>query len=122
MKKIAIVDDNEDLLFTIKYGISKEKTDLDIITFNTPDEFIEATKKQKFDLLILDIMMPGKNGWDTFSEIKEAGNMNNKTPLVFLTAKTDDQSKRLGMMGADGYLTKPFEIAELITKINEKIN
>lgn len=117
MKKIAVVDDNDDLLFTIKYGVTNSDKSFDIITFNNPNDFIRESKKTKYDLILLDIMMPQLNGWDTFAEIKDKKNPNSKTPTIFLTAKTDNQSKRLGSIAADDYITKPFEVTELVKQI-----
>lgn len=117
MKKIAVVDDNDDLLFTIKYGINNSDKTLEIITFNNPNSFIQEAKKTRFDLILLDIMMPKLNGWDTFAELKSAKSPNKNTPTLFLTAKTDNQSRRLGSIAADDYITKPFEISDLIKQI-----
>jgi DNA-binding response OmpR family regulator len=117
-KKIAVIDDNDDVLFTIKYGFKQEDKSLEAHTFNDPLEFIKDAGKNKYDLILLDIMMPQKNGWDTFAEITRT-KLNKKTPIIFLTAKTDKQSLILGSTVAREYITKPFEIKDLIFKVRK---
>lgn len=119
MKRIAVVDDNDDLLFTIKYGINKIDKTFEVVTFNDPNIFLKSLKKEKFDIILLDIMMPQKNGWDTYAEITKT--KNNKVPVLFLTAKTDKQSMILGSSGAKDYITKPIEIKDLLEKIKKNL-
>lgn len=121
MKKIAVIDDNDDVLFTIKYGATKVDTDIQIDTYNNPNDFIEESTKSKYDLILLDIMMPQKDGWDTFAEIKSGDSVNKDTPVIFLTAKTDNQSRKLGSLGASDYITKPFYVPDLLEKIKKFI-
>ena len=119
-RTVAAVDDNEDLLFTIKFGLSEYDKTIDVITFNNPEEFLKEANKTKFDLILLDIMMPQKNGWDTFAEITQS-KKNGKTPIIFLTAKTDKQSQTLGSFGAKEFITKPFKIPELVNTIKKYV-
>ena len=119
MRKVAVIDDNDDLLFTVKLGLKKENKDVEVFTFNDPNEFLEVSKREKFDIIFLDIMMPQKNGWDTFVDITNNNSMNKNTPIIFLTAKTDEQSERFGSTAANAYMTKPFNISDLSNKINE---
>ena len=119
MRKVAVIDDNDDLLFTVKLGLKKENKDVEVFTFNDPNEFLEVSKREKFDIIFLDIMMPQKNGWDTFVDITNNNSMNKNTPIIFLTAKTDEQSERVGSTAANAYMTKPFNISDLSDKINE---
>lgn len=121
MAKIAVIDDNDDVLFTVRYGIGKSDKTLEIVTFNDPNKFLEDAKENKYDLILLDIMMPQKNGWDTFAEISTTDNKNKDTPIVFLTAKTDKQSQILGGSAAKDYIMKPFTIPDLIKKIKEHV-
>ena len=76
--------------------------------------FDKATT-QPFDLIILDIMLPDRSGWDICRDIRQAGMA---TPILFLTARTQTIDKVLGLrLGADDYLTKPFKAAELVARI-----
>lgn len=120
-KRIAFIDDNEDLLYTIKYGISDLNKDIDVLTYSNPVEFVDITITEKFDLIVLDIMMPELNGWDTLAKIKEIGELNKDTPIIFLTAKVDEQSKKFGSVIANDYITKPFDVNELYKVIKKYI-
>jgi len=109
-KKILIVDDNVDILFTIKKGLEHLDENYDVYLAQNEKKFFEQMEnKKKPDLILLDIMMPDINGWDLFAKIKENSNWNS-IPIVFLTAKTDGYSIGFGKKNADAYLTKPFEI------------
>ena len=126
MKKIKImaVDDNEDVLFSIKEGL-KAISDYDIIPINSAKEFLERLKEGDFpDLLLLDIMMPEMDGWELTAKLKR--NVEWKDiPIIFLTAKTDDLSKGLGSLTSEDYVEKPFEISDLKDRIDtvlERIN
>jgi CheY-like chemotaxis protein len=70
------------------------------------------------DLILLDIMMPGMNGWDVAAEIRK-NPIWNKIPLVFLTAKTNSFSKTFGGIVSEDYITKPFEMKELKESIDK---
>lgn len=110
MKKILIVDDNVDILHTLKKGfeIIDETYELSLVENGT--KFLEQMERnQKPDLILLDIMMPGINGWDLFAKIKENSEWST-IPIVFLTAKADGFSVGFGKKNADAYITKPFEI------------
>ncbi|PLW80203.1 chemotaxis protein CheY [Candidatus Woesearchaeota archaeon] len=117
MKKIALIDDNQDMISTIIYSIEDIDKNLKIIGFTNPKKFEEDTKKNKYDLILLDIMMPKLNGWDLFSIIKNSENKNKDTPIIFLTAKVDEQSIKLGRYASDSYITKPFETKDLVKEI-----
>ncbi|MCK5477001.1 MAG: response regulator [Candidatus Aenigmarchaeota archaeon] len=126
MKKIKImaVDDNEDVLFSIKEGL-KAISDYDIIPINSAKEFLERLKEGDFpDLLLLDIMMPEMDGWELTAKLKRSEEWKN-IPIIFLTAKTDDLSKGLGSLTSEDYVEKPFEISDLKERIDtvlERLN
>lgn len=78
-------------------------------------EAIELLEKTDFDILILDIMMPGKNGFEVLSEIREFSQI----PVIMLTARSEEYDKLLGFnLGADDYVSKPFSPKELMARIN----
>lgn len=113
--KIFIVEDEEDIATLIKHNLQKEGFEVEF--FLNPEDFIENYKKENFDLLILDLMLPGMNGLEILRLIK---NTSEKThiPVIILTARDMEGDKVLGLeLGADDYITKPFGIRELIARI-----
>ena len=111
--KIMLVDDNPDLTYLVKKRLERFDGAYEVVIAQNADECFELLKHGTLpDLILLDIMMPGMNGWDVLATLR--GNLPWKhIPVVFLTAKTDDVSKGLGTITSDGYITKPFDISEL---------
>lgn len=117
---ILLVDDNPDLLYSVKKGIESLNGDYDVVTAESGKKCLQSLKSIKPDLILLDIMMPGMDGWDTCAKIKS----NKKTeniPIVFLTAKTDPVSKSMGRLASADYITKPFDMKDLKKRINSVI-
>ena len=107
-----VVDDNPDLLYSVKKGIEFLSKDYQVVTVESGNKCLQLLKETKPDLILLDIMMPGMDGWDTCAKIKN----NKKTgdiPIVFLTAKTDPISRSMGSLASTDYITKPFEMKDL---------
>ena len=114
---ILIVDDDEGIRSLVKKYLN-EKNYL-ITTASDAEKAYEKIKIVKFDLIILDIMMPGKSGLDFLKEYKKDIN----TPVILLTAKGEPIERVEGLeMGADDYLPKPFEPKELDLRIRNIIN
>ena len=114
---ILIVDDDEGIRSLVKKYLN-EKNYL-ITTASNAEKAYEKIKIVKFDLIILDIMMPGKSGLDFLKEYKKDIN----TPVILLTAKGEPIERVEGLeMGADDYLPKPFEPKELDLRIRNIIN
>tara|TARA_B100001057_G_scaffold173468_1_gene174116 strand:- start:1472 stop:2149 length:678 start_codon:yes stop_codon:yes gene_type:complete len=114
---ILIVDDDEGIRSLVKQYLN-EKNYL-ITTASNAEKAYEKIKIIKFDLIILDIMMPGKSGLDFLKEYKKDIN----TPVILLTAKGESIERVEGLeMGADDYLPKPFEPRELDLRIRNIIN
>lgn len=110
--KILIIEDDEILSNTIKQCIEKQ---YDVEQAYDGEEGIAFALEKIYDLIILDIMMPIKNGYEVLKELRE-NNVN--TPVLILTAKDSIQDKVLGFRsGADDYLVKPFEREELLLRI-----
>jgi len=115
-KKIMIVDDEPDHLFTIKQ-ILEFGNEYEVITAKDATECFELLEKNLIpDLILLDIMMPKTSGWDVFTKLKEESMWKN-IRVVFLSAMSDDYSKGFGSMTADGYIEKPYEPDELRKKV-----
>ncbi len=116
VKKILIADDEPDILEILKFNLEKEGY---LVT--TAKNGVEAIEKAKLihpDLIILDIMMPVKNGIDTCQQLRTIPDFKN-TLITFLTAISDDTTEVKGLeTGADDFLKKPIKPAVLISKVN----
>tara|TARA_B100001109_G_scaffold95820_1_gene78016 strand:- start:37 stop:573 length:537 start_codon:yes stop_codon:yes gene_type:complete len=114
---ILVVDDDEGIRLLVKKYLD-EKNYL-VTTAHNAENAFEKIKVIKFDLIILDIMMPGKSGLEFLNEHKKDIN----TPVILLTAKGEPSERIEGLeMGADDYLPKPFEPKELDLRIKNIIN
>ena len=114
MKKVLIIEDEPNIRELILYNL--EANGFRGIGADDGIMGITLVHIEKPDLILLDIMLPGKNGYDICKELRGEGN---QTPIIMLTAKSDDIDKVLGLeFGADDYITKPFGIRELMARIN----
>ena len=116
--KVLIVDDEERVL-----GLAKATLEIDsryeVTTANDGDEAIAACYADKPDLIVLDMLMPKKDGVTVCREIKESPEMKD-IKIVMLTAMSQEADKQTALMaGADDYMTKPFSPAALLTKIEQ---
>ncbi|HBY2902542.1 TPA: response regulator transcription factor [Clostridioides difficile] len=112
MNKILIIDDDIELCTLIKRSVLSEQIDADFC--NTGKAGVQQLKKQEYQLVILDVMMPGMDGFETLEEIRKESSL----PILMFTSKNDSNSKVRGLRaGADDYLTKPFNMDELIARI-----
>ncbi|NLK97255.1 response regulator transcription factor [Defluviitalea saccharophila] len=113
---ILIADDEEDIRNLIK--ISLEENGYTVLTAQNGKEAWDILTAQKVDLAILDVMMPMMDGFNLLRKIREYSTI----PVIFLTARTDDMYKVLGLgLGADDYLSKPFSIAELVARVGAQL-
>ena len=114
---VLVVDDDDRIRELVKQYLEENN----FLVTSAKDAF-DAKKKLeilKFDILILDIMMPGQSGLSLTKEIKK----NNSIPIILLTAKGESQDRIQGLeLGADDYLAKPFEPKELLLRINNILN
>ena len=114
---ILVVDDDEGIRSLLKKYLNEKK--YLVSTANNAENALEKIKIIKFDLIILDIMMPGKSGLDFLNQNKEHIN----TPVILLTARGEPNERIQGLeMGADDYLPKPFEPKELDLRIKNIVN
>lgn len=112
-KHILLVEDEENLLKTIQLNLELEGYTVSTATNGL--EALKVFKKQAYNLIILDVMLPEMNGFDVCEEIRKE---NTKVPILFLTAKGSSADKIQGLkLGADDYLTKPFNLEELLLRI-----
>jgi two-component system alkaline phosphatase synthesis response regulator PhoP len=116
VKKILIADDEPDILEIIQFNLKTEG--YEVFTAKNGDEAIDEAKKNQPDLIILDIMMPGKNGIDVCNILRMQPAFK-ETLIVFLTALSDEGTEIRGLeTGADDYLTKPISPKILVSKVN----
>jgi len=115
MVSILLLEDDELFALTLVDYI-EEFSDYKIIQVNSGNKFLEEIYHNRFDLYLLDINVPDINGIDLLKEIRES---ENETPAIFLTSYKDKETLKNGFLsGADDFLTKPFDMDELILRIN----
>lgn len=113
--KILIVDDEADLVELISYNLKKEGFDIDSALDG--EEALSRLRKKNYDLLILDLMLPGIQGME-LCRILRNDPATARLPVIMLTAKGEELDKIIGLeMGADDYVTKPFSVRELIARV-----
>ncbi len=114
--KILVVDDEKPIAEILKFNLEKEG--YEVICAHDGNDAIELAEKEKPDLILLDIMLPGKDGNEVCREIRKTQNM----PIIMLTAKDSEIDKVLGLeLGADDYVTKPFSNRELIARVKANL-
>ncbi len=115
MYKVLIVDDEEDIADLLTYNLVREG--FAAIAAHDGETALRMIKKEKPNLVLLDLMLPGMNGLDVCKSVRrnpEAARL----PIIMLTAKSDEIDKVTGLeLGADDYMTKPFGVKELIARI-----
>ncbi|MCW3092042.1 MAG: DNA-binding response regulator [Ferruginibacter sp.] len=116
VKKILIADDEPDILEIIQFNLKAEG--YEVITAKNGDEALELARKKQPDLVILDIMMPGKNGIEVCNTLRMQPSFK-ETLIIFLSALSDEGTEIRGLeTGADDYLTKPIRPKILVSKVN----
>ena len=103
-----LVDDEKDLIYSIKMALEDSSGDYDIISANSEKECFELLKNDMPDLILLDIMMPEMSGWEVYDSIRENPDWIN-IPILFLTARTDRITKKAGEFLGDDFIQKPIE-------------
>ena len=112
MKDILIIEDNAQLGTLISDFLKREGYTTDHAL--SAEEGFACLEQENYKLLLLDVMLPGKSGFEALCELRESRNM----PVLMMSAKTDDESKIMGLeTGADDYVEKPFSIPVLCSKI-----
>lgn len=115
-KKILVVDDEKPIADILKFNLEKEG--FEIVMAHDGDEAIEKATEEQPDMVLLDIMLPGKDGLEVCREIRKSSEM----PIIMLTAKDSEIDKVLGLeLGADDYVTKPFSTRELLARVKANL-
>lgn len=113
MSKILIVEDEQAMLVGLRDNLEFEGYEVD--TANRGDDGLKKLQSGTFDLVLLDVMLPGMSGFDVCKKARAAGL---DTPIILLTARGEELDKVLGLeLGADDYVTKPFSLRELLARI-----
>ena len=115
-RKILIVEDDADISMIEEAYLESAGFDTKIIEDGAL--VIEALEKEKYDLILLDLMLPGKSGYDICREIRSKLDI----PILMVTARTESVDKIRGLgLGADDYISKPFDPAELVARVNANL-
>ena len=110
--KVLLIEDDSAVSSFLKRGLEEEEFNVDLV--ENGEDAIKAAKN-KYDVIILDWMLPDKDGIEVLQEIRKEGN---NTPVLMLTAKDTTENKIEGLeKGADDYMSKPFEFEELLARL-----
>jgi len=113
MKKILIIEDDQAIRKGLKDNL--ELDNYDVLTESDGKEGLKSAENKSPDLILLDLNLPVKNGYEICKELRSAGN---NVPIIMLSARAEEADKVLGLeLGADDYVTKPFSIRELLSRI-----
>jgi DNA-binding response OmpR family regulator len=116
-KRILVVDDEQDIVKMV--GLRLKANGYEVLSAHDGHQGLEMAQKEKPDLIILDVMMPKMDGYKVCGLLKKDSRFA-KTPVIMFTAKAQDKDKDLGReVGANAYLTKPFDPPALIAKVKE---
>lgn len=114
MRNILMVEDDSTIAFAVKYAVEQESFNLDIASDLNQAREIVSTKV--YDLILLDVMLPDGNGYEFLKDLRKH---DEDTPVIFLSACDEEVNIVMGLdIGADDYITKPFMVRELISRIN----
>ncbi len=112
-RRILLVEDEPGLVLTLRDRLTSEGYRVE--TAADGEQALACARQQRFDLIILDVMLPRRNGFEVCRALREEGN---STPIIMLTARGHIADKVSGLkLGADDYVTKPFEMVELVARI-----
>jgi DNA-binding response OmpR family regulator len=114
MARLLVVDDEPSMRMGLKDNLEYESFEVEMAMHG--QEALEKIAAQDYDLILLDVMMPRMSGLEVCKTIRKQGN---QTPIIFLTAKSEEIDKVLGLeIGGDDYITKPFSLRELIARVH----
>ncbi|HGM3507857.1 TPA: response regulator transcription factor [Clostridioides difficile] len=112
MSSILLVEDDLSLIYGLEFSIQKSGFSIDIA--RTVKEAMQMYEEKNYDLLLLDVSLPDGNGFQICEKVREVSNI----PIIFLTASDEEVNVVMGLdMGGDDYITKPFKLNELISRI-----
>ena len=116
-KSILIVEDEQNIVDILSFNLSREGYDT-LEAYDGPTG-LQLALEQDPDLILLDLMLPGMDGFEVCRQVRESGS---STPIIMLTAREEETDKVLGLeLGADDYITKPFSMRELLARVKANI-
>lgn len=120
--KILLIEDDENISGPLKWALESRNYSVQIINNgNDAISILERTPKDNYNLVLLDLMLPGANGWEILIKIRSLNNTTN-WPVIMLTAIDDEHSETRALIdGADDYITKPFSMNVLIARIEANL-
>jgi DNA-binding response OmpR family regulator len=117
--KILIADDEPNIVLSLEYLMKREG--YDVIVARDGQQALEAILRERPSLVLLDVMMPGKSGFDVCQEVRATPDVKD-TPILMLTAKGRDTDVAKGLaMGATAYMAKPFSTKEIAAKVRDML-
>lgn len=120
MKKILIVDDEPNIVMSLEYSF--KKNNFEVFIARDGQEALDILEDSQPHIIILDIMMPNVDGYNTLEQIKKDDRLKD-TKVIFLTAKNKEKDIEKGLsLGANLYITKPFSVKKLIEQVNDLLN
>jgi len=116
-KRVLIVEDEKSIVDIVRFNLEKEG--YAVLTAYDGDAGLSAAREEKPDLILLDVMLPKRNGFEVCRILREEGD---NVPVIILTAREGESDKVLGLeIGADDYITKPFSMRELLARVKANI-
>lgn len=116
MKKVLVVEDEQTILDIVSFNLEKEG--FEVLTAMDGDEGMDMALHSNPDLILLDVMLPGIDGFEICKEVRKTSH----TPIIMLTAREEEVDKITGLeLGADDYITKPFSMKELMARVKANL-
>ena len=116
-QRILVVDDDKEIVRLLRGYL--EKAGFTVFSAYTGESALHAVRREKPDLLLLDLMLPDRDGWDVTRIIRSEDNLR-ALPIIMLTARVEDTDKIVGLeLGADDYITKPFNPQEVVARVRD---
>ncbi len=118
-KKVLIVDDDPDIIMAIRFGLEQEG--IACIEAHDGEEALNKAKKERPDLMVLDVMLPGISGYK-IARLLKYDRSYASIPIIMLTGRADEKDRELGeQTGADAYVTKPFDREAFVDLVKERL-
>jgi two-component system, OmpR family, alkaline phosphatase synthesis response regulator PhoP len=114
-RRILVVDDNKETVRALRVYL--EQAGFHIFTAYDGETALHILRRERPDLVVLDLMLPERDGWDVTRIVRQDDTLKD-TPIIMLTARTEDDDKIVGLeLGADDYITKPFNLREVVARV-----